>query len=209
MEATKKKELYGKLQQLSDMAHKIIIGLYDIAEHYYDDGDICNQLNSMAMDAGELCAKLGDNAILSETTACMVCGEEKEIAIGDLIGVIRHDGTVGSGSIHTIVSGNDETDVIIGIISESTHNFEGSYRANRIVPWLTWYNLCNKGWNKFVKSLASQKKSVSLSQRNGAFSIRVTDDVTGALYERNGLYLKDINLELIDEIKNVDYLRIE
>jgi len=33
--------------------------------------------------------------------------------------------------------------------------------------------------------------------------------VSGAVYERNGLYLKDIDKKLFDEIKSIDYLKIK
>lgn len=99
-------------------------------------------------------------------------------------------------SFPKIIPGTDNADAIIGVRDV----FTSAINIKRMILWIHWRAFDKIDWNKFVKSLASQKKSVSLSQRNRAFNIKVTDDVTGALYERNGLYLKDINKSLMDNL---------
>jgi len=191
------------------MASDICGELHDIADHYYEYGDICSQIRGMAIDAEELSSNLGDKMLLSETTTCSLLGEDKEMAVGDLVGVMKLDGTVGICRITEIVPGVNNSDAIIKICDGYTGIPEVNHHIRRIIPWGHWRVFDENNWNKFVNSLVSQKKSVSLSQLNGAFNIKITDDVSGAVYERNGLYLKDIDKKLFDEIKSIDYLKIK
>ena len=203
MEESKKNELYGKLEKLSEMASEICGELHGIADHYYEYGDICSQIRGMAIDADELSSKLGDKTLLSETTTCSLLGEDEEMAVGDLVGVMKLDGVVGLYRITEITPGTNNDDAIIGIRDGYTGIPEVNHHIKRIIPWGHWRVFDENNWNKFVSSLVSQKKSVSLSQLNGAFNIKITDDVSGAVYERNGLYLKDINKSLIEDLKGL------
>jgi len=203
MEAAKKNELYAKLQELSEMASDICGELHGIADRYYEYGDICSQIRGMAIDADELSSKLGDKTLLSETTTCSLLDEDTEMAAGDLVGVMKLNGTVGLCSVNEMIPGAGKADVVICVHNAYTGRLESNYHIRRIIPWSHWRAFDENDWNKFVVSLVSQKKSVSLSQLNGAFNIRVTDDVSGAVYERNGLYLKDINKSLIEDLKGL------
>lgn len=203
MEESRKKELYDKLQRLSEMASDICGGLYDFNDLFYEQGEVYNALSNMALDASELASKLNDNTILGDTITCKLEGEDKEIAIDDLIGFIRLNGKICYGGVTKITPGNGTSDVILSIVDTDDPKDVGNFSMRKVMSWHSWCYLNRKGWNKVVDSLVSQKKSVSLSVQNDAFNIMVSDKSSGAVLQKNGLYLKDFNESLFNEMKGV------
>ena len=124
-----------------------------------------------------------------------------EIGKNDPIGFINIDGTVDVGYVIDISSDSNPADVILSISKKEGGNLFSKRHISKVMDWLHWRRFEQCDWNKMVKSLANQKKSVSLSLQNDAFNIKVFDDELNVLFERDNLYFRDLNKNLINELK--------
>ena len=147
MKEARKQELYDKLQKLSSMANEICCELHEIADLYYEQGDIYNYITHMALDADEMSMKLAGKALLGETFSCKIEGEYKEIAVGDKVGFVKLDGQVGVGIITNIIPGSEPFDLKVEIVNERTKEPEGSYHVNDLIAWRSYYYLERERWN--------------------------------------------------------------
>ena len=203
MKKSKKEELYRRLQKLADMANDICVELHDMANMYYEESKIHNVLKSLAIDADELSLSLTGNGMLPETTTCMIHGNVVEIGIGNRVGFVNVDGTVDEGFIADIFPVNHPSDMTLHISKEKGGNPSYARHISRIMPLSLQRHFCSRGWNKIVENLASQKKVVSLWLQDGTFDITVIDESSKAVFQKCGLYLKDLNTNLINEMKGV------
>lgn len=201
MEKSRKEEIYQTLQKLSELANDICLELHDLVDIYYDHGDVCNKLKNLAIDADALSMSLEDNELLSDTTSCFLQGKVLEIGNGDPIGFINIDGTVDVGYVIDISSDSNPADVILSISKKEGGNLFSKRHISKVIDWLHWMRFEQCYWNKMVESLANQKKSVSLSLQNDTFNIKVFDDELNVLFERDNLYFRDLNKNLINELK--------
>lgn len=201
MEKSRKEEIYQKLQKLSKLANDICNELYDLTDMYYVHGNVCSKIKGLAIGADELSMNLEDNELLSDTTSCFLQGEVLEIGKDDPIGFINIDGTVSVGYVIDISSDSNPADVILSISKREGGNLFSKRHISKVMDWLHWRRFEQCDWNKAVEFLANQKKSVSLSLQNDTFSIKVFDDELNVLFERDNLYFRDLNENLINELK--------
>ena len=203
MEEARRKELDDKLQKLSELVSSVQSELYDVSELYYEQGNIYNTLNNMALDCNELYHKLNSGLLLEDTVTGKICGENKEFAIGDSVGYMKMNGQIYSGRITELFEGDNESDVVFDIADDRTEKDMGAYHIRRIISWDSYYDFYLKKWNKFVEKLYEQKKSVSLSQQNGLFNLKAINHTTGAEYHRDGLHIKDFDNDLFNKIEEL------
>lgn len=201
MEKSRKEEIYQKLQKLSELANNICFELHNLANMYYNNGIIFDRLKILAIDADELSMSLEDKTIFHDTTTCLLQGEVVEIGCGDPVGFVNIDGTVDMGYVIDISSDGSPSDVVLSISKRKGGELFCIRHIGKTMDWLHRMRFEQCYWNKMVKSLANQKKSVSLSLQNDTFSIKVFDDELNVLFERDNLYFRDLNENLTNELK--------
>ena len=200
MEKSKKEDLYRKLHKLADMANDISFQLHGIADMYYEENRLYHIYKSLAIDADELSNSLFNNE-LPDTTTCKLHGEDIEMEVGDRIGFINIDGTVDDGYVTHINPASAPSDTVLFISRKKGGELFCKCHISKVMSLSLKRHFSSRGWNKIVENLFNQKKTVYLSLQNDSFGIKVTDDKSEVLFEVDGLYLKDFNMNLINELK--------